>query len=243
MTLAQDETVVTWTEPDPIPVRGTLVVLPGRGESPGVYERFGRRLAADAYRVHVITAPSDDQETARAQLTAVFADADPAKPRVLVGSDAGAAYAVHLASEKALANVDAVVLAGLPVESAAAESRGWDDELEARTSCPTHRGKISQAGVRPGELFTELPANWFGDATVDLPVFGVHGRNDVVSVLKQAREWYAAQPDAELISIVDAPHDVLNDQTHRTVAASIVLFLERLRAGKTLAITEQESPR
>jgi hypothetical protein len=47
--------VVTWTEPEGIAVRGTLVVIPGRGEQPGHYERFGRRIAADGYRVHAVT--------------------------------------------------------------------------------------------------------------------------------------------------------------------------------------------
>ncbi|MEV4559288.1 hypothetical protein AB0K51_20180 [Kitasatospora sp. NPDC049285] len=34
-------------------VRGTVVLLPGRGEHPGVYARFGRRLAFDGYRLLV----------------------------------------------------------------------------------------------------------------------------------------------------------------------------------------------
>ncbi len=46
-------------------------------------------------------------------------------------------------------------------------------------------------------------------------------------------------PRAELVSITGAPHDVLNDQTHRTAAATVVLFLERLRAGQSLATRER----
>jgi hypothetical protein len=34
-----------------------------------------------------------------------------------------------------------------------------------------------------------------------------------------------------LVTIAGGRHDVLNDVTHRTVAATIVLFLERLRLG------------
>lgn len=238
MTLAHENAVATWTEPDPVPLRGTLVVLPGRGESARVYERFGRRLAADAYRVHVVAAPSDSAGRTRDQLTGLLAEADPGRPRVVVGSDAGAAYAAHLAAGSELEAADALILAGLPTAAEAAEARDWDEELEARTSCPTHRARISESAVRPGELFTDLPAEWFDAAApgrIALPVLGIHGRDDRISPLGAARSWYAAVPRAELIGVAGGPHDVLNDQNHRTVAASIVLFLERLRAGDGLA--------
>jgi hypothetical protein len=35
--------VASWLEPDGIAPRGTLVVIPGRGEQPALYTRFGRR--------------------------------------------------------------------------------------------------------------------------------------------------------------------------------------------------------
>ncbi len=55
--LDQHVSVRTWTEPEGIATRGTLVVIPGRGEQPGHYERFGRRVATDGYRVHAVTDP------------------------------------------------------------------------------------------------------------------------------------------------------------------------------------------
>ncbi|GAA2849472.1 hypothetical protein Acy02nite_00600 [Actinoplanes cyaneus] len=242
MTLASEDAVLTWTEPDPIPLRGTLVLLPGRGESAQVYERFGRRLAADAYRVHAITAPADDPARAQEQLTSLLAAADPERPRIVAGSDAGAAFAAHLAATRRLPRASALILAGLPATPRAAAGRDWDAELDARSFCPTHRGRISEAGVRPGELFTDLPGEWFdpdvpGEITV--PVLGVHGADDPISPLDDVRRWYAAVPRADLVSIAGAPHDVLNDQTHRTVAATVVLFLERLRNGALLARTER----
>jgi pimeloyl-ACP methyl ester carboxylesterase len=236
MTLAQSDTILTWTEPDPVPLRGALIVLPGRGESPQVYERFGRRLATDAYRVHVLTAPTDDPGRTRDQVDGILATADPERPVVLVGSDAGAAYAAHLAAT-APGPFAALILAGLPTTATAAATRSWDEELDARSSCPTHRARISQAGVRRAELFTDLPTAWLAPATparITVPVLGIHGRADTISPIENARAWYAQVPRAELISIAGAPHDALNDQTHRTVAASIVLFLERLRASGDL---------
>jgi pimeloyl-ACP methyl ester carboxylesterase len=237
MTLAHEDTVITWNEPDPVPPRGTLFVIPGRGESNRVYERFGRRLAADAYRVHVVTAPSESAEGAREQLLGLIESADAATPRIVVGSDGGAAYAAHLAARSLLAGVTGLILAGLPDSPAATPARDWDDELDARTSCSTHRGRISQEGVRPAELFTDLPAVWFGTATADIgvPVLGIHGGEDSISPIESARRWYGALPRAELVTIAGGRHDVLNDQTHRTVAATVVLFLERLRLGADLA--------
>jgi pimeloyl-ACP methyl ester carboxylesterase len=65
-------------------------------------------------------------------------------------------------------------------------------------------------------------------------VLCLHGAADPVSPLADARERYAQAPRAELVSITGGVHDVLNDATHRTVAATIVLFLERLRLGAEL---------
>ncbi|MFI0507495.1 hypothetical protein ACH3WN_32360 [Streptomyces albogriseolus] len=47
--MSSPQPVRAWDEPEGIAPHGTLVVLPGRGEHGGVYERFGRRIAADGY--------------------------------------------------------------------------------------------------------------------------------------------------------------------------------------------------
>ncbi|OAA27529.1 lysophospholipase [Frankia sp. EI5c] len=238
MTLAREATVSTWHESAGPPLRATLVVLPGRGESPQVYERFGRRLATDAYRVHAVAAPSAEPDRARDELLGVIAEADPDLPRVVVGSDAGAAFAAHLAATGHLDGVAALILAGLPTAPSAAPAAEWDDELTIRTACPTHQGRISAGAVRRAALFAGLPDEWFDPAVPGLlrvPVLGVHGRDDAVSPVDEARRWYAAVPRAELVTIVGGRHDALNDATHRTVAAAVVQFLERLRAGSDLA--------
>jgi len=69
---------------------------------------------------------------------------------------------------------------------------------------------------------------------VKQPVLGIHGAADPISPLADARERYRRAPAAQLVSIADGRHDALNDLTHRTVAATIVLFLERLRLGRDL---------
>ncbi|MYQ64319.1 hypothetical protein GA0115242_11391, partial [Streptomyces sp. SolWspMP-5a-2] len=59
-------------------VRGTIVVVPGRGETRATYTRLGRRLAADAYRVRVVDAPElrpDDLDASLDRLATGLADA------------------------------------------------------------------------------------------------------------------------------------------------------------------------
>ncbi len=61
-------TVTAWNEPAGGTPRGTLVVLPGRGETAASYERFGRRLSADAYKVRYVPVDLDDLEDAADRL-------------------------------------------------------------------------------------------------------------------------------------------------------------------------------
>ncbi|MHA3703259.1 alpha/beta hydrolase [Jatrophihabitans sp. YIM 134969] len=237
MTATPALSALRFDEPAGVAVRGTLVLVPGRGETPAIYERFGRRLAADAYRVVVLTPPSDDVDRATAELTAALAEADPTVPRVVVGSDAGAAFAAWAAARGDLPTVDALVLAGLPVAATSPE-RGWDDELDARTACSAHRARIGEGRVRPAALFEPVPDTWLDAAVparIDVPVLGLHGASDVVSPVAEARRWYAAVPRAELVTVAGGRHDALNDATHRTAAATLVLFLERLKADASLA--------
>jgi len=232
---------MSWSEPDGIAPRGTLIVIPGRGEQPELYERFGRRVSFDGYRVHAVTDPTQDATLALSQVSAQLAG--PA-PLVLVGSDTGALFAVGLVVSGQAAGVDALVLAGLPAATEAAPV-GWDAELESRTACPTHRARLAGTALRRGALYDPVPEGWAALAdlsAVAQPVLGIHGADDPVSPLDAARPRYASAPHADLVSITGGKHDALNDATHRTVAATVVEFLERLRLGPGLpAIATREA--
>jgi hypothetical protein len=154
--------VLSWTEPEGIAVRGTLVVIPGRGEQPAHYERFGRRIAADGYRVHAVTDPTQDAALTLSQVTDYLAGPQVPAPRVLAGSDTGALFAAGLAASGQVPGLDALVLAGLPsAEAGPGASRGsWDDELDTRTACPAHRARLAAAGVRRGALYEPVPPGW-----------------------------------------------------------------------------------
>ena len=233
-------TAANWAEPDGIAPRGTLIVIPGRGEGPELYERFGRRIAGDAYRVHAVADPVADPALTTSQVLAITAEV---RPYVLVGSDTGALFAAGLVASGQVTGVDAVVLAGLPTAhsepggSGSASAESWEAELARGPPAPPTAGGWRVRGCAGGRCSSRC-GGW--ESLADLgklavPVLGLHGTADPVSPLDAARERYRQAPRAELISIAGGVHDVLNDVTHRTVAATIVLFLERLRLGAELA--------
>jgi alpha-beta hydrolase superfamily lysophospholipase len=239
LTTSDRPVAAAWDGPAHIAPRGTLIVIPGRGEHPALYERFGSRLAFDAYQVRAVTAPTADEDTAREQVKSLLRDPSLARPHVLVGSDAGALVALSLAATEP---VDGVIVAGLPVAPAAASpvATDWDAELEQRTACPTHRGRLAaDDSFQRGALDEPLPSAWLADGdpgAVRVPVLGLHGENDTVSPVGVVRALFGNAANATLVTLADGRHDALNDATHRTSAATVVLFLERLRLGADLPL-------
>jgi len=256
----------SWQPPSPGPLpRGTVILLPGRGEHGGVYERFGRRLANDAYVVHALNVSvHDDLDAVARRVSGLSRGA--ITPVVLAGSDTGALQALALAAGGSVA-VDGLLLAGLPSfgqapiadldDDADSEDYGagtgtgtgtdtgtgdqWDGELAARTTCPAHRARLTEdAAFSRGGLADPIPAR-LDPSSPDLeleeirtPVLLLHGGADPVAPLDPVRLVAARLPRAELAVTEDGRHDVLNDATHRTVAAQVVQWLERLRNGPEL---------
>ncbi|HRD64151.1 MAG TPA: hypothetical protein PLZ93_19965 [Nocardioides sp.] len=147
-------TTGSWDEPAGGTPRGTLVVLPGRGETAASYERFGRRLSADAYKVRLVPVDLDDLDDATDRIGKLLADESLPSPKVLVGTDSGATLAALLAPELP---ADAVVLAGLALPTSAAVGE-WDEEVAARTACPVHTRVItSDESFERGALNQPLP--------------------------------------------------------------------------------------
>ena len=231
------DTVRAWDGPAAVAARGTLIVVPGRGEHAAVYDRFGARLAVDGYRVRAVGDPTRDARSTAADVARLLADDSLPAPRVLVGSDAGALFAIAQAIEHR-DRVDAVVLAGLPVDDRRT-ALDWSAELDARTSCPTHQTRLSaDRDVEHGALVRPVPPDWpaVDLGRLDVPVLGLHGEDDAISPLSTARAAYERAAHATLVTIVGGRHDALNDATHRTAAATVVLFLERLRLGADLPL-------
>jgi alpha-beta hydrolase superfamily lysophospholipase len=219
-------------EPTGIAPRGTVLVAAGRGETIDAYQRFGRRIAADGYRVRLLPDVTADLPAAFAEVEKSLVDDGLPGPKVVVGADTGALFALALARRSA-PGLDAVVLAGIPVPaSSGVDLIGWDEELDARTACPNHRGVLSTS------LFSaQIPTSLIGkQGNVTLPTLGLHGEADTISPIGAARASYPGR----LVGIAGGRHDILNDVTHRTAAATIILFLERLKLGADLPVIASE---
>ncbi|MFZ3468238.1 alpha/beta hydrolase [Streptomyces sp. 4.24] len=242
--------------PEGLLTRGTVIVVPGRGESRATYARFGKRLAADAYRVRVVDPPrsgaeapagSPDDFGARLARAVAATDAGDGvvRPLVLVGADAGAAaVAALLAREPGALEADGVVLAGLPGPGTGAVDT-WDAELDVRTSCPTHRGVLSDdAEVRRGSLGEPVPealldAAYEGD--IAAPTLLLIGDADPLADHEGLARVAKSLPSARLALVRGAHHDVLNDVQHRSVAAEVVTFLETVRGGLVPLVVVESS--
>jgi len=221
MTTTATAPLTTWTEPEGIAPRGTIVVLVGRGETAAVYGRVGRRLSSDAYRVVVLDGDIE------AGLDQVLPDA--VRPVVLLGSDEGALEAVRIAAGGA---VDAVILAGLPTSD-----RVTGDDLELRTACPNHRKILGASAVPLADVaLPNLSSRLAALTRPRLPLMAIHGAADEVSAVTDAVARYQALGASKILVIRGGRHDILSDVTHRSVAASIVLFLEELRDGGGLLV-------
>lgn len=231
-----------WQEPEGVAARGTVIVLPGRGETAATYGRLGRRLAADAYRVRVLPHTGPANPVVAERLRRLLADPALPSPRVLLGSDTGALTALRLAA--GVSGIQAVVVAGTPDSSTPAITT-WQEELDARTSCPTHRRVLADdAGFRRGALTDPAPAEAAVDLSSatsaglppDLPILVLHGGADPVSSVTAVRTALAGAGRLRVAVVEGAHHDVLNDVSHRSVAATLVLFLESLRLDPSLPV-------
>jgi alpha-beta hydrolase superfamily lysophospholipase len=239
----------SWDAPTGLNPRGTLVVLPGRGEHAGLYERFGRRLAADAYQVRVLGDATADPvagpEAVSAHLKTLLAQEKVPAPRVIVGSDTGTLLALRLVAGQAVV-VDALVLVGLPDLGGTLEGTA-EDEVRARASCPTHQNLLRGSdqldfGALRADRIPEQLREPVDLGAVTVPVLALHGVDDTINPLGKARVTYQNLPQCHLVGVEDGRHDVLNALNHRSVAATVVLFLERLRLGADLpSIVHPES--
>jgi alpha-beta hydrolase superfamily lysophospholipase len=251
--------------PKGLRVRGTVLIVPGRGETRATYGRLGRRLAADAYRVRVLDTPPLDGDDALRELgarldaavTGTVAEGtadgeDVVRPLVVVGADSGAAAVAALLGQAgtggSAVRPDALVLAGLPgpgAEAGGDAAGSWEDELEVRTACPTHRGTLTDdPDVRRGSLGRALPEAVSAAARevrTDLPVLFLVGDADPLADHESLRRAAKSAPRARFSVVHGAHHDVLNDLQHRSVAAELVGFLETVRNGLRPLLTVESS--
>lgn len=226
------ETIPSWDEPTGATPRGTLIVLPGRGETPASYRRFGTRFASENWKVRLVPVDLAGLDDTRTEVEKLLADETLPSPKVLVGTDTGATFASLLIND---VDADAAVLAGIALpDSYGVES--WEDEVDARSACPLHRTLLAEdTDFGRGALNQPLPAAWAALRRVapTKPVLVLHGTADPVTDLAEAVAPYVGTA-AVVKSVQNGRHDVLNDIMHRAVAATIVLFIESLKLGSDL---------
>ncbi len=199
--------------------RGTVLVLPGRGDDPSYYRRLAARLAADGYAVDVAVEPA----TSATDVVATWAPEEEGV-RVVVGVDSSAGFVATALAEGLLDPAPAgAVLAGTALPGAALPA---GDDLAVRSACPVHRGVVLAADA-PRIADSGIEPVWPPDHA-DVPVLVLHGAADQVAPADQVAALYAGWR-GEIVTVSGGLHDVLNDVHHRSVAAEIVAFLERLR--------------
>jgi alpha-beta hydrolase superfamily lysophospholipase len=245
-------TTIRYDGPAELRTRGRILVVPGRGESQTTYARLATRLAADSYHVRVLAPPvidPADVDGVVARLAhAVLAEAEAGpdagdRPLILIGADTGALAIAAVLARGALdrgtlagraTQPDAVVLAGLPGRGRQ-HGGDWAGELDARTQCSAHRGVLGgDAQVQRGSLATAVPDELIDLAFTDRAAarhLVLIGDLDPLSDREEIAQYVKALPAGQLAVVAGARHDVLNDLPHRSVAAAIVGFLERLRGS------------
>jgi alpha-beta hydrolase superfamily lysophospholipase len=175
------------------------------------------------------------------------------RPLILIGADTGALAIAAVLARGALDHgtlaqgmlvqgtltgrppqPDAVVLAGLPGRGRQ-HTGDWAGELDARTQCSAHRGVLGDdAEVQRGSLATAVPDELIDLAFTDRAAarhLVLIGDLDPLADREEVAQYVKVLPAGQLAVVAGARHDVLNDLPHRSVAAAIVGFLERLRGS------------
>ncbi|MGM7668619.1 alpha/beta hydrolase [Microbacterium sp. A93] len=216
------------------PPRGLIVVVQGRADAAQYYTRFGRRLAADGYVVRVPTHAAGSATEVAELWDNTIGPERPDGPVIAVTVDAGGGFLAQTLRARLLTTPpDGVVLTGLALDDpppGAGTSSPAD--VTARSACPVHRAVVDHTPVdvlSDAHTATVLPRH-----QLETPTLVIHGSADEVSPLARLRETWTAGP-VELNVVSGGLHDVLNDVHHRSVAALIVSFAERLRLSPDAA--------
>ncbi len=176
------------------------------------------------------------------RLTALTEAAAPGRPVFLAGHSLGAAAAA-LSASRDPSPYRGLILSGAPltpldwVIALGAEGAAGDLTLDLAdlSADPFYLDELendplaftSAAGAQT--LLDILPAAWaefrenFGSIT--LPVLFVHGAQDPIVPVADARDWSARIPGGRIAEFEGARHDVLNETVHREVAAAITEFV------------------
>jgi alpha-beta hydrolase superfamily lysophospholipase len=230
--------------------RAAVIFLHGFGEHSGIYHRYGFALNAagiDLWSVdqfgHGLTGGErGDFTTLEAsialgdRLAELAAEATPGIPLVAQGHSFGAVatlwklvegtgpYRAAVVSGAPLIPVPGLVDADSTFEIAPTQLSNDPFYLDLMENDP-----LAFVDADGGPLARELDRGWdTWGATLPklaLPTLAVHGSNDPIAPVGALRAYAEQVGPLTLFEVAHGGHDILNDVTHREVAATIVDFI------------------
>lgn len=236
-----------WAAADP---RAAVIFLHGFGEHTGLYHRYGFALnsagidlwAVDQFGHGLTPGQRGDFTTLEAsirladRLAELALTETPGIPLVAQGHSFGAVatlwklldapvpYLVGVISGAPLVPVAELVDANTTFEIAPSQLSADPFYLDAMENDP-----LAFVDADGGPLARELDRGWdtFGATlpTLTVPTLAVHGSNDPIAPIGALRAYAQQIEPLSLIEIAGGGHDILNDVTHREVAADIVEFI------------------
>ena len=238
-----------WAAPD---TRAAVIFLHGFGEHTGLYHRYGFALNAagiDLWAVdqfgHGLT-PGHRGDFTTLEASIALADRlaelalseTPDAALVAQGHSFGAVatlwkllddsgpYRAGVVSGAPLVPVAGLVDADSTFEIAPSQLSADPFYLDAMENDP-----LAFVDADGGPLARELDRGWDGFGatmpTLALPTLAVHGSNDPIAPVGALRAYAEQIEPLSLYEITGGGHDILNDVTHREVAATIVEFIGR----------------
>ena len=231
--------------------RAAVIFLHGFGEHTGVYHRYGFALNAagiDLWAVdqfgHGLTAGErGDFTTLEAsgrlgdELARLATDATPGIPLVAQGHSFGAVatlwklvddaepYRAAVVSGAPLVPVAGLVDADSTFEIAPSQLSADPFYLDQMENDP-----LAFVDADGGPLARELDRGWdtFGAKLpgLTLPTLAVHGSNDPIAPVGAVRAYAEQIAALSLFELTGGGHDILNDVSHREVAARIAAFVD-----------------
>jgi alpha-beta hydrolase superfamily lysophospholipase len=212
------------------PIRGNVIVLAGLHERAADFALLTDQLLLTGFRVTVFDDVSVDVEASRRGVLRVLRDGTLDRPLFLIGSDLGAVLAAGLIASGE-ARVAAAVLGDL-VTPASRPSTVTVADFSA----------VEVGGEGPAEARLPVGIRLADAHDVLVPSLVFHGDSDDVTGIEDAVSWASQLPFGSLRVVPQGDHHVLTGAERRTVAAAIVLFLERQRAGRPVLVDGFAAP-
>jgi alpha-beta hydrolase superfamily lysophospholipase len=236
-----------WAAEEP---RAAVIFLHGFGEHTGLYHRYGFALnsagidlwAVDQFGHGLTPGERGDFRSLEAsgalasRLSELASEETPEIPLVAQGHSFGAVatlwklvddpspYRVGVISGAPLVPVPGLVDADTTFEIAPSQLSADPFYLDSIENDP-----LAFVDADGGPLARELGRGWdtFGAKlpTLSLPTLAVHGSNDPIAPIGALRAYAEQLGPLSLFEVKGGGHDILNDVTHREVAAAIVEFI------------------